>query len=123
MPDTVSAPSTFFDKTGRPMPPRLILDGAAKTPAENQWLAAKDAELDNGSVRYHVHSDAQLLWPAAKEGRLCRALQRDRQGTLGASVAVRVDLGYSAIYGTIVKENGHYVAKCRLTITGRSQFE
>ena len=34
-----------------------------------------------------------------------------------------IGTGYSAIYGTIVKENGRYVAKCRLTITGRSQFE
>ena len=42
---------------------------------------------------------------------------------LGASVAVNVDVGYSAIYNSIAKENGRYAAKCRVTITGRSQFE
>ena len=95
-----------------------------KTPTENQWLPAKDAELDNGSVRYHVHSDAQRLMASGnrKAGydTLYNATVKD---LLGASVAVCVDVGYSAIYSAIVKENGRYVAKCRLTITGRSQFE
>ena len=61
MPYRVSTPSTFFDQTGRQFPPRLIVDGIAKTSTENGWLWATDAKLDNGSVRYHVHSDAQRL--------------------------------------------------------------
>ena len=83
-----------------------------------------DAELDNGSVRYHVHSDAQRLVAGgnrrADYGAIYNPTVKD---LLGASVAVAVDSGYSAIYSRIVKENGRYVTKCRLTISGRSQFE
>jgi len=124
MPDTLSVPSTFFNKTGRPIPPRLILDGATRTLTEDRWLPAKDAELDNGSVRYRVHSDARRLVASGSRkagyGAIYNATVKD---LLGASVAVNVEVGYSAIYSAIVRESGRNTAKCRLTITGRSQFK
>ena len=53
---SVSEPSTYFDKVGRAIPPRLGLDGATVIFAAEQWLLGKDAELDNGFVRYRVRS-------------------------------------------------------------------
>ena len=41
---------------------------------------------------------------------------------LGASVAVNLDSGYSAVYARVAEENGRHVAKCRLRIGVQSQF-
>jgi hypothetical protein len=122
MPYKVSTPGTFFDKTGRQIPPRLILDGAA-TAAEGQWLAAKQADLDNGGVRYCVRSDAQRLVAGGSKIDYSALYNPTVKDLLGASVAVAVDSGYSAIYSRAVDRNGRYLAKCRLTIVGRSEFE
>jgi hypothetical protein len=124
MPDTISTPSSFFDKTGHRIPPRLILNGVENAPAENRWLSAKDAELDNGFVRYQIHADSQGLIANGHNQADYRTLYNETvKDLLGASLSVNLDCVYGAVYSAIVKENGGYHAKCRLTITGRSQFE
>ena len=42
----------------------------------------------------------------------------DSPNAARCSMSIAVDDGYSAIYSTIVKESGRYVAKCRLTTSG-----
>ena len=68
-------------------------------PAANQWLSGKEAEPDNGAVRYQVQSMTErLLAGDNKESK------------------------YSAIYGAVAKANGRLATKCRLTIRGQSQL-
>jgi hypothetical protein len=100
MPYSVSETFTYFDNTSHRIPPRLVLDGAPKTPAEGQWLSAKKAELDSGSVQHRVHATAHNLTAGDKK-----------------------EANYSAIYGAIEKKNGRFITKCRLTISGQSQFD
>jgi hypothetical protein len=95
----VSAPSTYFDKTGHRVPPHILVDCVAKVPNENEPLHGKDAELGDGLTHYKVHSDLQNL--QVKDHR---------------------SANYSAIYASFVKQNGRGVAKCRVTITGQKQY-
>jgi hypothetical protein len=91
-----SAPSTYFDKTGHLVAPRLLVEGKSASPVETTWISAKEAALDNGSLQYGVKSTV---------GRL--------------AAGDRKEAGCSAIYGRIEKTDGRWTAGCRLTVTGR----
>jgi hypothetical protein len=97
---SVSEPSTYFDKVGHGMTPRLKLDGATVTSAANQWLSGQDAEIDNGFIQYHVRASSPEV------------LARDDPAK-----------HYCGIYSTAQKRDGGLAGGCRLTITGRSRFE
>ncbi len=97
---SVSEPSTYFDKVGHAVQPRLRLDGATVIPGAGQWLLGKDAELDNGFVRYRVVTP----FPA---------------------VLVNDDNAkhYCGAYTAAREVNGRVAGACHLTITGQSSFQ
>jgi hypothetical protein len=82
------------------MPPRLTLDGATVIPAADLWLLGKDAELDNGFVRYRVRSALPGVWV------------RDEKGK-----------NYCGVYSMARQANGRLAGGCHLTIAGQSRFE
>jgi hypothetical protein len=100
MPYSVSEPCTYFDKTGHLVRPRLVLDGAVASPVAARWLSAGEATLDNGCLQYRVQSPARRLTAGDNKNE-----------------------NYSAIYGKLEKTGGSLAGKCRVTITGSSQFE
>ena len=97
---SVSEPSTYFDKVGHAIPPRLRLDGATMTPAADHWLLGKDAELDNGFLRYRVRSAFPGVWA------------RDDKAK-----------NYCGVYSMAREANGRLTGGCHLTIAGQSRFE
>jgi hypothetical protein len=125
MPGMISAPSSFFDRTGHRIPPHLTVDGAAVEPKEDKWHArVSAAELSSGAIRYIVRADGQSLAANACQKADYRAIYNASvKDLLGASLSVNLDDSYGAIYGTLVKKNGDYSAACRLTITSEGPSE
>ncbi len=96
---SVSEPSTYFDKVGHPVPPRLFLEGAVVSPTGKPWHPAADADLDNGRVGYHVHSASHRL-----------------------EASDHPSAGYSAIYGLVGRDNGRFTVNCRLRTPIRTGY-
>jgi hypothetical protein len=98
MPYSVSEPSTYFDKVGYLIPPRVHLDGSVRLPQENQWLTGKEAELDNGFICYRIYSPSPSL-----------ATIDNKQAH------------FRAVYGLMGREDGRLVSRCRVRISGSFQ--
>ena len=90
----VSEPSTYFDKVGHRVAPRLLLADVEATSTPGKWLSAKQATLDNGVLRYQV------------------------DGLTGGVSACDVPAAfYTAVYALAKRDAGSLVSQCRLRIS------